>query len=146
MITEEEGSHVKIGADFLRKNNIPKPILDCILQHHGDEEFNSVESVLVYIADAISGSRPGARYEDYGEYVARLKNLEALALNFEGVEQAYALQAGREVRVIVNPKKKSDTEMIKLAADLKEKIKKETVVPGQVKITIIRESRVTEMT
>jgi len=145
VITEEEGSHVKIGADFLRKHNIPQPVLDCVLQHHGDEEFSSIESVLVYIADAISSSRPGARYEDYEEYIARLKNLESLALSFEGVEQAYALQAGREIRVIVNPKEKNDNEMMKLAADLKEKIKKETNVPGQVKITVIRETRATEV-
>jgi len=145
IITEEEGSHVKIGVDFLRKQNIPSQVLDCVAQHHGDEEFSSIESVLVYIADAISGSRPGARYEDYEEYVARLKKLEAIATSFAGVEQAYAIQAGREVRVIVNPDKKTDVAAIKLAADIRDKIKNEVTFPGQVKVTVIREVRKTEI-
>jgi len=129
----------------LKKYNIPKPILDCVAQHHGDEDFTSVESVLVYIADAISGSRPGARYEDYEGYVSRLKKLESIANSFSGVKEAYAIQAGREVRVIVNPEKKNDLQSAKLALDIKNKIKKEKVaVPGQIKVTVIRETRKTE--
>lgn len=145
VITEEEGSHVQIGTDFLRKHNIPALVLDCVAQHHEDEQFSSVESVLIYIADAISGSRPGARYEDYEEYVNRLKKLEELAKSFKGVEDAYAIQAGREVRVIVNPKDLNDASCIKLARDLRNKIKKEMTYPGQVKVTVIRESRATEI-
>ncbi len=145
VITDEEGSHVQLGVDFLKKYNIPKPIIDCVAQHHGDEDFTSVESVLVYIADAISGSRPGARYEDYEGYVSRLKKLESIANSFSGVKEAYAIQAGREVRVIVNPEKKNDLQSAKLALDIKNKIKKEKVaVPGQIKVTVIRETRKTE--
>jgi len=145
VIVNEEGSHVQLGVDFLKKYNIPKPILDCVAQHHGDEDFTSVESVLVYIADAISGSRPGARYEDYEGYVSRLKKLESIANSFSGVKAAYAIQAGREVRVIVNPEKKNDLQSAKLALDIKNKIKKEKVaVPRQIKVTVIRETRKTE--
>lgn len=145
VITEEEGSHVQIGVDFLKKYNIPQKILDCVAQHHGEGEFTSVEAVLVYIADAISGSRPGARYEDYEEYLARLQKLESIAKTFAGVDEAYAIQAGREIRVIVNPDKKDDASTIKLAADIKDKIKKEATFPGQVKVTVIREVRKTEV-
>lgn len=145
VITEEEGSHVQVGTDFLKKHNIPQPVIDCVSQHHEDEPFSSVESILVYIADAISGSRPGARYEDYEEYVKRLSKLEELAKSFKGVEDAYAIQAGREVRVIVNPKKIDDTACIKLAKDLKDKIKKELTYPGQVKVTVIRETRANQV-
>lgn len=145
VITEEEGSHVQVGVDFLRKYSIPQQVLDCVAQHHEDEQFTSVEAVLVYIADAISGSRPGARYEDYEEYVARMKKLEDLAKSFKGVDSAYAIQAGREVRVIVNPKDIDDASSIKLATDLKEKVQKELTFPGQVKITIIRETRAIEV-
>jgi ribonuclease Y len=145
VITEEEGSHVQIGVDFLKKFNIPRPVLDCVAQHHQDQDFSSPESILVYIADAISGSRPGARYEDYEEYVARMKNLEEIAKSFDGVEQAYAIQAGREIRVIVNPTKRDDNSAIKLASDIRDKIKKEITVPGQVKVTVIRELRQTEV-
>ena len=100
---------------------------------------------MVYIADAISGSRPGARYEDYGEYVARLEKLEQLAKSFKGVKDVYAIQAGREVRVIVNPEKISDAETVKLATDLRDKIKKEMTYPGQVKVTVIREKRIVKV-
>jgi ribonuclease Y len=145
VITEEEGSHVQVGVDFLRKYSIPQQVLDCVAQHHEDEQFTSVEAVLVYIADAISGSRPGARYEDYEEYVARMKKLEDLAKSFKGVDSAYAIQAGREVRVIVNPKEIDDASSIKLATDLKEKVQKELTFPGQVKVTVIRETRAIEV-
>ncbi len=146
VITEEEGSHVKVGVDFLKKYNIPKEVIDCVAQHHGDEDFSSIESNLVYIADAISGSRPGARYEDYEEYLARLKNLEEIAKSFEGVVDAYAIQAGREIRVIIDPEKKNDIATKKLAIDIRDKIKKKTTVPGQIKVTVIREVRQTETT
>src|SRR3989339_1197682 len=103
VITDEEGSHIELGVKLLKKFDLPKKVIDCVAQHHEDEPFTSVESVIVYIADAISGSRPGARYEDYQEYAARLKKLENLALAFPGVKEAYAIQAGREIRVITKP-------------------------------------------
>jgi len=145
VITEEEGSHVQTGVDFLRRHNIPQQVLDCVAQHHEDEPFSSMESTLVYISDAISGSRPGARYEDYEEYVARLTKLENLAKSFKGVDSVFAVQAGREVRVIVNPSELTDAACIKLAKDLKDKIQKEMTFPGQVKVSVIREVRVNEI-
>lgn len=142
VITEEEGSHTELGVNFLRKHGIPQAVLDCVAQHHEDEPFTSLEAMIVFIADAISGSRPGARYEDYEEYVKRLKKLEELAYTFEGVKEAYAIQAGREVRVVVNPEKISEGGMSKLALDLRDKIQKELTFPGQVKVNVIREKRV----
>lgn len=141
VITEEEGSHVQLGVEFLRKHGIPEPVLACVAQHHEDEPFTSKEAVLVYIADAISGSRPGARYEDYEEYVKRLQKLENLVKSFSGISDVYALQAGREIRVVVNPEKIDDLAAVKLATDLSDKIKKEMAYPGQIKITVIRELR-----
>ena len=145
VITDEEGTHVQVGVDFLRKQNIPQAVVDTVAQHHEDEEFTSVESVLVYIADAISGARPGARYEDYEGFVNRMRELEDIAKNFEGVKEAYAIQAGREVRVIVDPKQRSDSSSYKLAVDIHNKIKKELTYPGSVKVTVIREVRAAEV-
>jgi ribonuclease Y len=145
VITEEEGSHVQLGVDFLKKFNIPKSVIDCIAQHHEDEPFSSPESVIVYIADAVSGARPGARYEDYEEYVKRMKAIEDLTKGFEGVQEAYAVQAGREVRVIVAPEKLTDAQSIKLAHDLKNKIQEKLTFPGTIKITVIREFRQVEV-
>ena len=139
VITDEEGSHVELGVKLLKKFNIPQAVVDCVAQHHEDTPFTSNEAVLVYIADAISGARPGARYEDYEEYVKRLKKLEELAKAFSGVKDAYAIQAGREVRVIVNPKETTDAQTVKLAHHLKTKIQKELTYPGTVKVNVIRE-------
>ena len=145
VISDEEGSHVELGVKFLKKFNIPQEVIDCVAQHHEDEPFSSIESVLVYIADAISGSRPGARYEDYEEYVERLEKLEETAKSFKGVKDSYAIQAGREVRVIVNPEKIDDDACLKLAHDLKEEVQKKLTYPGQVKITVIREVKATDV-
>ncbi len=145
VITNEEGSHVQIGVNFLKKYNMPRKVIDCVAQHHGDEDFSCVEAVLVYIADAISGSRPGARYEDYEEYAARLRKLEEIAKSFSGVRQAYAVQAGRELRVIVDPEEKNDPAVAKLAIDIRDKVKDQVSVPGQVKVTVIRELRETQV-
>jgi len=145
VIIDEEGTHVQIGVNFLKKHNIPQAVIDCVSQHHQDEEFTSPESVLVYIADAISGARPGARYKDYEGYVKRLEDLEELAKSFSGVKEAYAIQAGREIRVIVDPEKRNDAATYKLASDIRNKIKKELVYPGQVKVTVIRELRKIEV-
>jgi ribonuclease Y len=141
VVTDKEGSHVELGVDFLKKFNIPDEVISCVAEHHEDKPFTSLESVLVYIADAISGSRPGARYEDYEGYVERLEGLEDTATSFPGVTKAFAIQAGREVRVIVDPDNLSDDETVKLAHDLSKKIEKEFTYPGQVKVTAIREMR-----
>lgn len=145
VITEKEGTHVQVGIEFLKKHNIPQQVIDCVAQHHEDGEFSATESVLVYIADAISGSRPGARYEDYEDYVKRLDDLEEIAKSFSGIKEAYAIQAGREIRIIVDPEQKDDAAAFKLASSIKEKIKKELTYPGQVKVTVIREIRKTEI-
>lgn len=144
VITEEEGTHIQVGVDFLKKYHIPQEILACVEEHHEDKPFSSAESVIVYIADAISGARPGARIEDYEGYLKRLENLEEIARVHEGVENAFAIQAGREVRVIVSPDKLSDAQSVKLAQDLKKEIEKKLTFPGQIKITVIRENRITE--
>lgn len=145
VVPDEEGSHVELGVKFLKRYQIPVAVLDCVAQHHEDEPISSKEAAIVYIADAISGSRPGARYEDYEEYVKRLKKLEELATSFEGVKDAYAIQAGREVRVIVEPEKVSDAATVNLAHDLKSKIEKEMTYPGTVKVTAVREVRASDV-
>ncbi len=145
IVTEEEGSHVELGVKLLKKYNVPKAAVDAVAQHHEDEEFTSIESVIVYIADAISGSRPGARYENYEEYVERLNKLEEIAKKHPEVEEAYAIQAGREVRVIVRPDKISDAQMVKLASDIKTEVQETMTYPGTVKVTIIRETRASDI-
>lgn len=142
VIDEEEGTHVELGVEFLKKYRIPQAVIDCVAEHHEDKSFSSKESMLVYIADAISGSRPGARYEDHGEYIKRMDQLEAIAKGFDGVKEAFAMQAGREVRVMVNPDNLSDDQSVKLASDIRDKIQGEIKnFPGQIKITVIREKR-----
>jgi ribonuclease Y len=145
VITDEEGSHVELGVKLLKRYQLPQLVIDCVAQHHEDEPISSVEAAIVYIADAISGSRPGARYEDYEEYVKRLQKLEELATSFDGVQEAYAIQAGREIRVIVKPEELSDAATEKLAHDLKKKIEKEMTYPGTVKVTTIREVRASDV-
>jgi ribonuclease Y len=142
VINEEEGTHVEVGVKFLKKFHIPQEVINCVAEHHEDRPFSSIESALVYISDAISGSRPGARYEDHEEYLARMTQLEEIAKSFSGVEEAYALQAGREMRVIVSPKEVDDQTAIKLVNDIRDKIQQEVKsFPGQIKISVIRESR-----
>lgn len=136
-----DGSHVKLGVDLLKKYNIPENIIDCVAQHHEDRPFSSVESVLVHIADQISGARPGARYEDVEEYATRLTEMEEIAKKYEGVEDAYAFEAGRELRVIINPGKLGDAETTLIADKIKEEVSKSLAIPGEVKVTAIREFR-----
>jgi ribonuclease Y len=124
---------------------MPQKVVDCVAQHHEDTPFTSLEAVLVYIADAISGSRPGARYEDYEEYVKRLANLEEIAKTKEGVKETYAFQAGRELRVIVDPGAVDDARATLLAHEIKEEIEKKMTFPGTIKISVIREIRATEI-
>jgi ribonuclease Y len=140
----DEGTHVEKGVIFLKKYDIPQAVIDCVAQHHEDEPFTSVESIIVAIADAISGGRPGARHENVQDYLKRLKDIERIATSFDGVDRAFAVQAGREVRVIVMPDRVSDEELPKLVHDIGEQIQREVMVPGAVKITAIREIRASE--
>jgi len=141
IVTDEEGSHVELGVKLLEKYNMPKAVVDCVAQHHEDTEFTSKESILVYISDAISGSRPGARYENVAEYVKRLKAIEEIAMSKNGVTEAYAISAGREVRVMVDPGKATDDEAVRLASDIRDEIKAKLTYPGTVTVTVIRETR-----
>ncbi|MBI3984852.1 MAG: ribonuclease Y [Candidatus Levybacteria bacterium] len=140
-VIEGEGSHVTLGVEFLKKHNIPEAIVNCVAEHHEDKPFSSVESVIVHIADAISGARPGARYEDIEEYAKRLTQMEEIAKKFDGVEDAYAFEAGRELRVIINPGALSDEETTVLAAKIRDEVSKALAVPGEIKVTAIREFR-----
>ncbi len=140
-VIEGEGSHVKLGVDLLKKFNMPKAVIDCVAQHHEDEPFSSIESVIVYIADAISGARPGARYEDVEEYANRLTEMEEIAKKYEGVEDAYAFEAGRELRVIIDPGRLDDSATTLLAQKIREEVSNSLAVPGEVKVTAIREFR-----
>lgn len=145
VVTDEEGSHVVLGVQLLKKYGVPQKVIDCVEQHHEDTPFTSIESTLVYIADAISGSRPGARYENIEEYVKRLKDLEEIAKSHTGVKESYAFQAGRELRVIVEPEKVDDAASIILAQNIKSEIEKKLTYPGQIKITVVRETRAIEI-
>ena len=146
VVTEEEGTHVDLGVATLRRYGFPKEVINCVAEHHEDKPFSSVESVIVWIADAISGSRPGARYEPHEDYVKRMSRIEAIAKSFSGVEEAYAFQAGRDVRIIVRPEEVSDDELTILAYEIAKKIEKEAEYAGQVKVTCIREVRAIETT
>lgn len=142
-VLEGDGSHVTLGVEFLHKHGIPEPIVNCVAEHHEDKPFSSIESIIVHVADAISGARPGARYEDFEGYVKRLSALEKIAKNYEGIEDAYAFEAGRELRVIVDPGKLDDSETVVIAGKIRDEIEKASLgVPGEIKVTAIREFRV----
>ncbi|OGE20651.1 ribonuclease Y [Candidatus Daviesbacteria bacterium RIFCSPHIGHO2_12_FULL_43_11] len=146
VVAEDEGTHVEKGVALSKKFGLPEEVVNCIAEHHEDKPFSSVESIICYISDAISGARPGARREDIEGYIKRIEDIEKIATSFEGVDKAFAVAAGREVRVIVYPDKISDDELPKLTHDIAQRISKEVMVPGQVKITAIREVRATELT
>ena len=146
IVTDEEGNHVKLGVDLLKKFSIADSVVNAIAEHHEDTPFTSLESVTVYIADAISGSRPGARYEPHEDYVKRMEKIEEIARSFAGVDQVFAFQAGREVRVVVNPEEVSDDEMTVLTHDLARKLENEASYAGQIKVTVLRQSQTTEVT
>ena len=138
---EVEGTHVTIGTQLARKYKESEKVINCIEAHHGDVEFTCIEAVLVQAADTISSARPGARRESIENYVKRLEKLERIASSFNGVEKAYAIQAGREIRIIVKPDDVSDEESVMLARDIAKKIEEEMEYPGQIKVNVIREVR-----
>ncbi len=142
---EVEGTHAKIGADLAKKYNENPKVINAIDAHHEDIAADSIEAVLIAAADAISASRPGVRRESLEHYVKRLENLEKLADSFRGVEKAYAIQAGREIRIIVDADTVDDVIAAQLARDIAKKIEKELEYPGQVKVTVIREVRAVEV-
>lgn len=139
-----EGTHVEIGVDVLKKYKENEMVINAVQAHHGDVEPKTIEAVLVQAADAISASRPGARRETLETYIKRLEQLEQIADSFEGVEKSFAIQAGREVRIIVKPDKINDAQMTLMARDIAKKVEDEMEYPGQIKVNIIRETRVIE--
>ena len=141
---EVEGSHVQLGADLARKFKENPVIVNAIEAHHGDVEPKTVIAVLVQAADAISAARPGARRENVENYIRRLQKLEELTGSYPGVEKAYAIQAGREVRIMVKPEEVSEDNMILLARDVAKKIEAELEYPGQIKVNVIRETKAVE--
>ena len=144
LTAEVEGSHVQLGADVARKYRESKEIIHAIEAHHGDVEAKSIIALIVQAADAISAARPGARRENVENYIKRLQTLEEISSDFKGVEKTFAIQAGREVRVIVKPEEISDDQMKILAHDIAKKIEGELEYPGQIKVNVIRESRYTD--
>jgi ribonuclease Y len=141
---EVEGTHVEIGMDILRRYKESKEVIHAMSTHHGDYEPESVEAVLVTAADAISAARPGARRETLEAYIKRLEKLEEIANSYEGIEKSYAIQAGREIRIVVKPEDISDEEMHLVARDMTKKIERELEYPGQIKVSMIRETRAIE--
>lgn len=139
-----EGSHVDIGIKILEKFKVEKPVIDAMKSHHEEYPYEGIESILIQTADAISGARPGARKDSLENYLQRLEDLEKIALSFEGVKKAWALHAGREIRVFVNPQTISDWSAHKLAKEIVVKIQEELKYPGEIKVNLVRENRVVE--
>ena len=139
-----EGSHIQLGADLCRKFKESALVINAVEAHHGDVEAESMIACLVQAADAISAARPGARRETLETYTNRLKQLEDISNSFKGVDKSFAIQAGREVRVMVVPEKVTEDDMVLLARDISKRIEDELKYPGQIKVNVIRESRVTD--
>ena len=146
VVTDEEGTHVEAGVATLKKYGLPKEVVNAVAEHHEDRPFSSMESVVVWIADAVSGSRPGARYEPHEGYVKRMTKIEELSKSFPGVSEVFAFQAGRDVRVIVNPDEVDDDKTTVLAHDIARRLEKEAEYAGQIKVTVIREIRAVDTT
>ncbi len=138
---EVEGPHVTIGGDLAKKYKESREIVNAIAAHHGDEEFLTLEAVLIQAGDAVSAARPGARRETLETYIKRLEKLEAIAESLEGVDKAYAIQAGREVRIMVKPERIDDLASVTMAREIVKKIEENLEYPGQIKVTVIRETR-----
>lgn len=146
VVSDEDGTHVEVGVSLLKRHGFPKPVVNAVAEHHEDKPFTSIESVIVWIADAISGARPGARYEPHEDYVKRMDKIEEIANSFDGVDKAYAFQAGRDVRVIVNPDVISDDALTILSRDIAKRLEQEAEYAGQIKVTAIREVRSSDTT
>jgi ribonuclease Y len=141
---EVEGTHATIGAELARRYSVPGPVVNCIEAHHHEAEQQSLEAILVEAADAISGARPGARRESLEHYIKRIRALEEVARSFKGVEESYAIQAGREIRIIVRPGEVDDLDALRLSRDVARQIEENMDYPGQIKVTVIRETRAVE--
>lgn len=146
VVTSEEGTHVEVGVSTLKRFGLPKEVIATVAEHHEDKPFSSIESVIVWISDAVSGSRPGARYEPHTQYVKRMTKIEEIAKSFKAVSEAYAFQAGRDIRVIVNPDEIDDDGITILAHEIAQRLEKEAEYAGQIKVTVIREIRAIETT
>lgn len=142
---DKEGTHVQLGVELAKKWGFPQVVIDAIAQHHEDEPFSCIESIVVHLADAVSGARPGARHEPVEEYIKRLTDIEEIATSFEGVEKAYAIQAGREIRVIVRPDIMDDAGIVVLSHNIKDRLERELTYPGQITVTVIRETRAVDI-
>src|SRR5438874_8839586 len=141
---EVEGSHAVIGAELLQRHGVPAPVVHAVRAHHYDEEPHTIEAFLLIAADAISAARPGARRETLEAYIKRLEKLEEIANSFQGVQQSYAIQAGREVRILVRPEQIDDSSAQLMARDIAKRIESEMSYPGQIRVTVVRETRATE--
>lgn len=144
--TDDEGTHVQKGVEIAKRFGLPKKVVSIIAEHHEDKPFSSLEAIIVWTADAISGSRPGARYEPYENYLQRMEKIEEIARGFPGVAEAIAFQAGRDVRVVVNPDEVDDDKLTILAHDIARRLEKEAEYAGQIKVTVIRETRASDTT
>jgi ribonuclease Y len=141
---EVTGPHALIGADIAKQLGVSKQIVNCIAAHHGEEEPQSLEAILIEAADAISGARPGARRESLEHYLKRVKALEEVAGSFTGVAESYAIQAGREIRIMVKPEEIDDLAAIRLSKGIAKKVEETLQYPGQITVTVIRETRAVE--
>lgn len=146
VVTDEDGTHVQLGVQLLKKYDMPDKVLNAVAEHHEDKAFSDHVSRVVWIADAISGSRPGARYEPHETYVKRISQIEEVVRSFAEVSDVYAFQAGRDVRILVRPEMISDSEMTVLVSKIRQKLEKESQYVGQIKVTAIREVRATDIT
>ena len=138
---DQEGTHAMLGAEFAKRFKVPPLVVNAIAAHHHEVEPESVEAIIVEAADAISGARPGARRESLENYIKRVRTLEEIATTFQGVESAYALQAGREIRILVKPDKIDDLEAMRLSKNIAKTIEESMQYPGQIQVTVIRETR-----
>ena len=141
VVQEGEGSHIDLGINLLKRHNIPKDVIDVVAQHHNEHEFISAEAVLVHIAESITMTRPGANFKNFTEHVKRMEKLESIAKDYDAVKEAFVLQAGRDIRVLIDPTKVDDSGMKKLSFDIKEAMRKEMTYPGTISITLMRETR-----
>jgi ribonucrease Y len=140
----QEGTHAGLGAEFCKRYGVNPVVVNAIAAHHHEVDQETVEAVIAEAADAISGARPGARREDLEAYIKRIRSLEEMSMSFDGVQQAFAIQAGREVRILVKPDTIDDLGSARLARDIAKKIEETMQYPGQIRVTVIRETRSTE--